>query len=379
MLRRNILVLFLLGFLNFNIAIAASVEPELPKLDVKSYLLIDYHSGVVLASKKPDKKIEPASITKLMTAYVLYRELGKGKISVDDKVLISEKAWRMEGSRMFVEAGKRVPFKRLLKGLIIQSGNDAAVALAEHTYGSEEIFATKMNEQARMLGMTNTHFINVTGWPGKDHYTTARDIAVLTKSLIRDFPNFYDLYKEKEFSYNGIKQYNRNKLLWLDPTVDGVKTGFTKSAGYCLVSSAKREKMRLISVVLGAKSIKERADISQQILEFGYRFYETHRLYKAGSVLAEPRVWKGNRKTIPVGLMEDFYITIPKGDYQKLKGTMNVDTGVDAPIQRGQILGKITVKNTDKVVSELDLKALDSISAGGVWRKVSDGVQKIFH
>ncbi len=358
---------------------AADEFPTGPDLNASSYLLVDFHSGVELATKNPDKRIEPASITKLMTAYVIYSNLKSGSITMDDNVLISEKAWKMEGSRMFVEAGKKVPLKRMLSGLIIQSGNDAAVALAEHIAGNEAAFVSKMNDWALKLGMKSTHFVNATGWPGKEHYTTARDIAKLTRALIKDYPEHYKLHSVKSYSYNGIKQYNRNKLLWRDKTVDGVKTGFTESAGYCLVSSSKRNEMRLISVVLGTKGEKERADYSQELLEYGFRFFETHKLYGAGSVLAEARIWKGTTKTVPAGIIEDFYVTVQKGHYEKLKGLMELDKSLDAPIKRGDTVGKAIIKDGDTIVHEVSLLALDAVDSGGFWSKVTGSVQKLFN
>ena len=324
-------------------------------------------------------RVEPASITKLMTAYILYQELEKGNVAYTDRVLISEKAWRKQGSRMFVEAGKKVPFSRLLKGLIIQSGNDAAIALAEHAYGSESSFVNKMNAEAAKLGMKGTHFANVTGWPDEEHYSTANDLVLLTRKLIATYPKYYALYKEKEFSYNGIKQYNRNKLLWLDPTVDGVKTGHTESAGYCLVASAERKGMRLISVVLGTKSMRARADHTQQLLEYGYRRYETRLLYKAGASLEQIRIWKGEEESVDIGFIDDFYITIPKGSYANLKGTIQYESGLDAPVYRGDRLGHVVIKDGDKIVVKSPIVALKSVTTGGLWRKVTDGIQKVFH
>jgi len=285
----------------------------------------------------------------------------------------------MEGSRMFVEAGKKVPLKRMLSGLIIMSGNDAAVALAEHISGSESAFVSKMNEWAAKLGMKSTHFTNSTGWPDENHYTTARDIAKLTRAVIRDFPEHYKLHSVKSYSYNGIKQYNRNKLLWRDKTVDGVKTGHTESAGYCLVASSKRNEMRLISVMLGTKSEKERADFSQELLEYGFRFFETHKLYDAGSVLAEARIWKGTKQTVPAGIIDNFYVTVRKGHYEKLKGLMELDTSLDAPIKRGDIVGKAIIKDDGNIVHEVPLVALDDVDAGGFWSKVTDSVKKLFN
>lgn len=374
--------LFLISFftLLFSTNISATGDlPSGPELNAKSYLLIDFHSGVELVAKNQDHKIEPASITKLMTAYVIYDELSKGNISLDDKVLISEKAWKMEGSRMFVEAGKQVPLKRMLSGLIIQSGNDAAVALAEHIAGNEIAFVARMNEQAKKLGMNSTHFVNATGWPGENHYTTARDIAILARAVIKEYPEHYKLYSQKEYSYNGIKQYNRNKLLWRDKTVDGIKTGHTKSAGYCLVASSQRNGMRLISIILGAKDEKTRADYSQELLEYGFRFFETHKLYDSGSVLADTRIWKGTKDTVPAGILEDFYVTVQKGHYSNLKGLMEIDGSIDAPVKRGDVLGSAIIKDGDIIVHEVPLVALDIVDAGGFWSKVTDSVKKLFN
>ncbi len=374
------IVFFCLLFLGVNtLANAAQNEfPKGPELDLDSYLLVDFYSGVELAMKNPDKRVEPASITKLMTAYIIYQELEKNAISLKDKVLISKKAWKMEGSRMFVEAGKKVPLNRMLHGLIIQSGNDAAIALAEHISGTVESFVDKMNQQTKKLGMSSTHFVNVTGWPDKDHYTTPRDIVILTRALIKEYPDHYKLYSKKEYSYNGIKQYNRNKLLWRDKTVDGVKTGHTNSAGYCLVASAKRNDMRLISVVLGAKDDKSRADYSQELIEYGFRLFETHKLYDAGSVLSEARIWKGQQSTVPVGILNDFYVTVEKGHYKNLKGLMELNSQLDAPIKRGDVVGKAIIKDGETKVIEVPLLALDNVDEGGFWTAVTDSIKKIF-
>lgn len=371
--------LFILFFSLVGEVCADANVASLSKIDATSYLLIDYHSNVILASKNPNMQVEPASITKLMTAYILYQELEKGNVTHDDRVFISEKAWRMQGSRMFIEAGKKVPFDRLLKGLIIQSGNDSAVALAEHAYGSESSFVNKMNAEAAKLGMKNTHFVNVTGWPDKDHYSTANDLALLTHKLISTYPKYYAHYKEKEFSYNGIKQYNRNKLLWLDPTVDGVKTGHTDSAGYCLIASADRKGMRLISIILGTKSERARADYTQQLLEYGYRHYETRMLYKAGASLEQIRIWKGDEEKVDIGFIDDFYITIPKGSYSRLKGSIQYESGLDAPVYRGDKLGHVVIKDGEKEVVRSPIMALKSVTTGGLWRKVTDGIQKVFN
>lgn len=357
-----------------------ALAPGVPEIEAKSYLLADFQSGEELAAINPGMKVEPASITKLMTAYIIYQELSKGTVKLEDEVLISEKAWKMEGSRMFVELGKKVEFGKLLKGLIIQSGNDAAVALAEHLAGSEEAFVQRMNQTASELGMKDTHYMNVTGWPAKDHYTTARDIVKLAGALISSFPERYKLYSEKEFAYNNIRQQNRNRLLWLDPTVDGMKTGHTESAGYCLVASAKRDNMRLISVVLGTKSEAARAEVSQKLLEYGFRTFETHKLYDAGAVLTKVRVWKGEETEVPAGITKDLFVSITKGRYDQLKGGMQLDKGIDAPIKRGDVLGKIIITDQElgKVVKETPLLALEDVGEGGWWRSMVDSVQKLF-
>ena len=354
--------------------------PGVPEIDAKSYLLVDFQSGEELAGLNPGMKVEPASITKLMTAYVVYQELGKGTVKLEDEVLISEKAWKMEGSRMFVELGKKISFEKMLRGMIIQSGNDAAVALAEHIAGSEEAFVQRMNQAAASLGMNDTKYVNVTGWPAKDHYTTARDIVKLSNALIHEFPERYKLYAEKEFSYNNIKQQNRNKLLWLDPSVDGLNTGHTNSAGFCLVASAKRDTMRLISVMLGAKSEDSRTELTQKLLEYGFRTFEAHKLFDAGAVLANVRIWKGEASEVPAGITSDLFVSIAKGTYDQLDGKMQLDKGVDAPIKRGDVLGKIVItdKTTGKVVKEAPLLALEDVAEGGWWRGMVDSVQKIF-
>ncbi len=354
--------------------------PGVPEIEARSYLLVDFQSGDELAGFNPGMKVEPASITKLMTAYIIYRELGKGTIKFEDEVLISEKAWKMEGSRMFVELGKKVRLGDLLRGMIIQSGNDAAMALVEHVAGSEDAFVQRMNQTAAELGMKDTHYMNATGWPAKEHYTTARDIVKLAKAVITEFPDRYKLYSEKEFSYNNIKQQNRNKLLWRDPTVDGLKTGHTESAGYCLVASAKRENMRLISVVLGTKGENERAETSQKLLEYGFRTFETHKLYDAGSVLSSVRIWKGEKAEVPAGIIDDLYVSITKGRYDQLKGGMQLDKGIDAPIKRGDTVGKIIItdQGLGKAVKEVPLLALEDVGEGGWWRKAVDAIQKFF-
>ena len=333
---KNVFALLLIALLSaFQFSVQAAVPvPAPPQVSAKNYLLMDFNSGRILAEKDADAQIEPASITKLMTSYVVYSEMEAGRLSLDEQVLISEKAWRMGGSRMYLEVGSKVSVELLLKGLIIQSGNDASVALAEHIAGGEDAFVGLMNQYAANLGMTATHYKNSTGWPDAEHLTSARDIATLAEAFIKDFPEHYKGYSEKVFTYNNIKQYNRNKLLWRDKSVDGLKTGHTDSAGYCLVSSAKRADMRLISVVLGADSEESRASVSQSLLNYGFRFYETHKLYAAGETLNQSRVWQGDKEDVALGLASDLHVTIPRGTYKNMDALMNVDANITAPLKK---------------------------------------------
>jgi D-alanyl-D-alanine carboxypeptidase (penicillin-binding protein 5/6) len=368
--------LFLILF-SISIQAAPALLPAAPELSAKSFLLIDFDSGAVLAEKVPDERVEPASITKMMTAYLIYRELDNGHISKDDKVTISEKAWRMEGSRMFVEVGKQVTVEELLKGMIIQSGNDATVALAEFVAGTESAFVDMMNAQAQALGMTQTNYENVTGWPSENHYSTARDIATLAQAMIRDFPERYRRYSEKEYTYNGIKQYNRNRLLWRDKTVDGIKTGHTDSAGYCLVSSGKRSGMRLISVILGTDSDKQRTQQSQALLNYGFRFFETHKLYAAGQQLTEARVWFGEPEMVGLGPDSDIYVTIPRGQYDKLKAEMELETSVEAPVSPDAELGEVIVTLEGDAIINAPLVTLSAVPEGGFMTRMKDSVMRM--
>ena len=357
---------------------AATLIPAIPKIKAKGYLLIDFHSGRVLAEKKSDKRLEPASLTKMLTSYVVASELKKGNISLEDEVRISEKAWRMEGSRMFVEVGKTVSVEKLLKGVIIQSGNDATVALAEFVAGSEDAFVSLMNQYAAELGMLDSHFVNSTGLPHKNHYTTPRDLARLAVALIRDFPNHYKWYAEKNFTFNNIKQPNRNRLLWRNKYVDGIKTGHTESAGFCLVASALRDEMRLISVVLGTRSDEARSSESQKLLTYGFRFFETHRLYKANETLTTARLWKGTQEELSLGLSDDLYLTIPKGQYKKLVANMNLDPRIVAPVKKGQTFGTVNVSLGDEQYAQRELVALSDIESGGLFSNLVDEVKLLF-
>lgn len=346
--------------------------PPAPRIAARSYILQDFHSGRVLAEKDADLRLAPASLTKIMTAYVVFRELNNGHLSLDEKVTISKKAWQTPGSRMFVEVNKQVAIEDLLKGMIIQSGNDASVALAEHVAGDENTFAQLMNQHAKRLGMNNTHFTNSMGLPGPDHYTTARDMATLTRALIREFPNYYGWYSLREFTFNDITQQNRNKLLWRDKSVDGVKTGHTEEAGYCLVTSAQRSGMRLVSVVMGTSSVNARTNESQSLLNYGFRFFETHRLYKAHEPLSEAKVWKGDNDKVDLGLAEDLYVTIPRRHYNDLKAVINIDSRIMAPVAEGETFGNVTVKLAGETVANKPLIALNSIDKGSFVQRLYD-------
>lgn len=357
---------------------AATLIPATPKIKAKGYLLIDFNSGRVLAEKKSDKRLEPASLTKMLASYVVAYELANGNIAMDDEVRISNKAWRMQGSRMFVEVGKNVSVEDLLKGMIIQSGNDATVALAEHVAGSEDAFVSLMNQHAAELGMLESHFVNSTGLPHKNHYTTPRDLAKLAMALIRDFPEHYKWYSTKKFTFNKITQYNRNKLLWRNNSVDGIKTGHTDAAGYCLVASALRDEMRLISVVLGTRSEEARATESAKLITYGFRFFETHKLYDANAPLTTAHIWKGTQEELKLGLKEDLYLTIPKGQYKKLDANMNLDARIIAPAKKGQTFGSMNVSLGDEVYAKRELVALSNIEKGGLITTLIDEIKLLF-
>lgn len=362
----------LLALLTGNATLAATPIPKPPEVGAKGYLVEDFHSGQTIAAKNADEPLEPASITKLMTAYVVFSEIRDGSLGLSDTVRISEKAWRTPGSRMFVEVDTRVSVADLLKGMIIQSGNDATVALAEQVAGSEDSFAALMNQHAQRLGMKNSHFVNSTGLPDKEHYTTAHDIAIIARALISEFPEYYRWYSEKKFTYNEITQYNRNKLLWRDESVDGMKTGHTDTAGYCLVTSAERDGMRLISVVLGTKSEEARADASQSLLNYGFRFFETHKLYDAGTRLTSSRVWKGAVENVDLGLTNTLYVTIPRGEYKNLDASMQLNNQIIAPVSNGQPLGEVVVRLGEKTVADKSLVALQPVAEGSFWQRIVD-------
>lgn len=365
------LMLFLLTLSLALPALAAPI-PAPPQVAARAYLLQDFNSGRLLAQSNIHERMEPASLTKLMTAYIVFSELESGTITLSDQVRVSEAAWRMGGSRMFIEVNKLVSVEDLLKGMIVQSGNDASVALAEHVAGSEDAFVSLMNSYAEKLGMTGTHFVNSTGMPDPDHYTTANDLAILTRALIADFPQYYKLYSQREFTFNGITQSNRNKLLWRDKSVDGVKTGHTKSAGFCLIASAQRNDMRLISVVLGTKGENARAQESQKLLNYGFRFFETRRLHGANQAITTVRIWKGEVEQLPLGLTEDLYVTVPRGRFDQLESRNNIAALIMAPAARGRQYGSLVVSLDGEEIAIRPLVALRDVAEGNLWQRLSD-------
>jgi len=364
--------------LGATMARAAVVAPTPPAIDARAYVLKDFDSGEILVESNADERMEPASLTKMMTVYVVLAQLADGKFELDTPVLVSKKAWKMGGSKMFIEVGKEVPVEDLLKGVIIQSGNDASVALAEFVAGDESSFANLMNQYAAELGMANTNFVNASGLPNPDHYTTARDMVTMATALIRDFPVHYPLHAERSYTWNEIKQYNRNPLLRVDDSVDGVKTGHTESAGYCLVVSAKQDDMRLVSAVLGSASEESRMKESQALLRYGFRFFETKRLFEGGAPITRVRVWQGDAEQVDSGIAEDLYLTIPRGEVGKLDTKIVTEETILAPVRPGQQLGTVNIRFDGEPVAERALVALGSVPKGGLWRRMSDYVKLWF-
>lgn len=346
--------------------------PPPPALAFKSYYLVDFATDTVLAAKAADTMLEPASLTKLMAAYVVFEAIESGRIRLDDRVRVSEKAWRMRGTRMFIEVNSEVGVEDLLRGMLVQSGNDASVALAEHVAGSVDAFVAEMNATAKRLGLAHSVFRNPHGLPARGHYTTARDLAALSKAIIAEFPDFYGLYAEREFSYNDIKQQNRNALLWRDPSVDGLKTGYTDAAGYCVVTSAERDGMRLIAVVLGAPSARARNDGAQKLLDYGFANFETHKLYTAGQDIDDARVRGGESQFAALGIAEDLYVTIPRGTYAQLAASMDVLAELAAPLFRGTKVGEVRVSLAGAQLAKSPVVVLTNVTDGGVWARMRD-------
>jgi len=361
---------------------AQSMVPKAPKLNLDSYILLEANTNTVIAEFNSENQISPASMTKVMSGYVIADQIASGAISLDDKVLVSEKAWKTGGSKMFIEAGKRVSVRDLLSGIVIQSGNDATVAMAEYVAGSEEGFVDFMNAYASELGLSNTLFRNAVGWTDPNHFSSVNDLAQLTKALIANFPDHYATYKEKEFTFSGIRQLNRNKLLWRDDSVDGVKTGHTESAGYCLISSAKRNDMRLIAVVAGSPSENERLISSQRLLEYGFRFFATQKLISKDSEITTAKVWGGKMDEVALGTKEDILLTLPRSDFKNIKANYNFKNNIQAPISNGDVIGDIEFISDDRVVLSAPLVAIESVEAKGffgrIWARIVFWILSLF-
>lgn len=355
--------------------VAANLAPQAPELKATGYILLDFNSGQVLAEKNADVRMEPESLTEIMTSYVVAQEITKGKLSLEQKVKISEKAWKMKGLRMFVEARSLVSVSDLLRGMIIQSGNDAAVALAEATAGTENDFVALMNQVAQRLGLHETHFENASGLPHANQYSTPRDLAILSNALIADYPEHYKFYAEKSFTYNKIKQDNGNPLLWDNEAVDGLKTGFSESSAYSLVASAQQEGMRVTCVVVGVDSKKNRAEEGGKLISYGFRFFETHLLYRANAPITSLNVWKGANSAVSLGLAQDFYLTIPKGQYKNLDAHMSINSQVFAPVRRGQKYGILYIRLGEVEYARHPLLALEDVNEGGFWRSLIDAIR----
>ncbi|MEN6585856.1 MAG: D-alanyl-D-alanine carboxypeptidase family protein [Sulfuricella sp.] len=377
-MKRLLLIFAVLFFSTLAAAEQVLPLPPAPPIAARAYLLADFPSGRLLVQQGANDRIEPASLTKLMTAYLTFAALKQGRLKMDQVLPVSERAWKTEGSRMFIEPNRPVTVVELIQGMIIQSGNDACIALAEGVAGSEEVFASMMNQQAVRLGMKNTHYMNATGLPHAQHYTTAYDLSLLVAAIIRDFPEYFKFYSMKEYRYNNITQLNRNRLLWLDPTVDGMKTGHTESAGYCLIATAKRDPMRLISVVLGTTSDHLRATESQKLLNYGFQFFEGKRLYAKNQTISNLPVWKGSEKTLKAGLSQDLLITLPKGYYSRIKATVTSKQPLLAPISAGQVVGAIHLTLDDKPFADYPLVALENVAVGNIFGRALDTIKLWF-
>lgn len=362
---------------------AQVIVPAPPELSAKAYILIDADTGKVIVEHNADEVMEPASLTKMMTSYIVSEEIESGRLSESDLVLISDDAWKRGGTKsgsstMFLDPRSEVRVIDLLRGVIIQSGNDASIALAQHVAGDESAFADVMNQQAQLLGMNSSHFKNATGWPADGHVTSARDLSILATALVQDHPEHYSLYSEKYFKYNGINQPNRNRLLFRDDSVDGLKTGHTEAAGYCLVASSKQDDMRLISVVLGTKSDAARTQDSQKLLSYGFRYYKTYTLYNEGEGISDAKVWKGLSEAVPLTVTSDIQVTIPRGAHKSVKAVTRIDSIIEAPINAGQILGSLELRLDDEVLAEYDLVAASNVDEAGFFSRMWDSILLMF-
>jgi D-alanyl-D-alanine carboxypeptidase (penicillin-binding protein 5/6) len=377
---KNTIFVFILSLIalihaSFASADSAQIAPP-PDLAVKAYLLKDFNSGHVISTKNSSMRIEPASLTKIMTAYLSFKALKNGHLSLTQTLPVSEIAWKVEGSKMFIEPNMPVMVDELLHGMIIQSGNDASIALAEGIATTEMQFSEMMNKEAQRLGMKNTHYMNATGLPDPQHYTTAEDLAILATALIHDFPDQYQrLYSVKEYTYNKITQPNRNRLLWLDPSVDGMKTGHTESAGYCLISSAKRDGVRRISIVLGATTDAARAAESQKLLNYGFQYFDSKLVYRQGQAINQIKVWKGNENQVAMTVADDLFLTVAKGDYVNVKVSTSIKQPLIAPIKKGQVIGAVKFTLNGNVIQERNLVATKSIEAAGIFGRTWDSIK----
>jgi D-alanyl-D-alanine carboxypeptidase (penicillin-binding protein 5/6) len=359
--------------------LAMAEPPQPPAVAGRAWVVLDLSSGQVLTAEKPDERFEPASLTKLMTAYLVFAALKEKKLALDQRVSVSQRAWRAPGSRMFIDPRLRVAVEDLIRGMVVQSGNDACIALAEAVAGSEEAFVQAMTREAERLGMKNSKFMNASGLPDPQHYSTARDLSLLATALIRDFPEQYALYySQREFRYNNITQPNRNRLLWLDPTVDGVKTGYTEAAGYCLIASSRRGPRRLLSVLLGSSSEATRAQESQKLLNWGFQFFDAVRLYDKGQAVKEIEVWKGARAQLKAGFRGELVVTVPKGEAGKLKAELLAHAPLLAPVAEGQRVGVLRVTLEGRPIGEFPVLALESIAAAGIFGRAWDTLRLWF-
>ena len=376
---RKVLYFFFSLVLSFLLSGNESFIPDPPSISSSNYILIDANTNRVLAEMNPDEEIEPASITKIMTGYVVSDQIQEGFITLDDEVLISENCWRKKGSRMFIEEGSRVVLLDLIKGMVIQSGNDATCAIAEHVAGSEDNFVDLMMRYAKKMALDNTSLVHPSGWPDTDHYSSAKDIAKLSTLLIKDFPEHYSLYKEKWFTYNNIRQRNRNALLWQDDSIDGLKTGHTESAGFCLVSSGTREQTRLIAVTLKSKSEKTRLTDNRRLLDYGFRYFRTKKLVTEGQNVKEEQVWGGELEKVAIVPIQDFYLTLPLRDFKKIESFVSLEDYLQAPISKNQIVGKMLFKLGEEEVGSVDLVTVKEVKSQGVFGRAWSNIKLLVY
>ncbi len=376
---KNIYATIILNFILVMPLMAINFIPEQPQLNTYASILLDYNSGKVLFEKHSAEKLEPASLTKIMTMYVVDHEIKAGRLSLNDDVTISKQAWQTTGSRMFVDVNSKVKVADIIKGIVIQSGNDASVAIAEHIAGTEQAFAGLMNDYAAMLGMHNSHFSNATGLPDPNHYTTAKDLAILASATIKEHPESYKIYSQKSYTYNNIEQNNRNKLLWRNSFVDGIKTGQTDNAGYCLAVSGVQDNTRLIAILLGSKTDDIRTTDATKLLNWGFRFFASHKVYQQGHILQTARIWGGNNKKIEIGLPKDVYLSLPKNDINKLTATLNIPNLIKAPLEKGSPIGTYVVKIKGEVIAEYPAVALYTVKNGNFFTRISDKISMYFN